>query len=51
MSDKVIMFCDSVREKLDTLEGRIELLKSNVGSTWHSLQVKLGEKCVHVNIL
>jgi hypothetical protein len=43
MSDKVIRFCDSVHEKLDALEGRMDVLKLNVGSTWHSLQVKLDE--------
>ena len=43
MSDKVIMFCDSVHEKLSMLEGRMDSLRSNAGSTWHSLQEKLSE--------
>jgi peptidoglycan hydrolase CwlO-like protein len=43
MSDKVSRFCDSVREKLETLEGRMDSLKLNVGSTWHSLQENLDE--------
>ncbi len=43
MSDKVSKFCDSVHEKLETLEGRMDSLKLNVGTTWHSLQEKLGE--------
>jgi hypothetical protein len=41
MSDKVVKFCDSVHAKLDTLQGRMELLKLNVGTTSHSLQDKL----------
>jgi len=43
MSDTVNRFCDSVHEKLETLEGRMDSLKLNVGSTWHSLQEKLDE--------
>ena len=43
MSDKVIKFCDSVHEKLGSLEGRMDSLKLNIGTTWHSLQEKLGE--------
>jgi hypothetical protein len=43
MSDKVSRFCDSVHEKLSTLEGRMDSLRSNAGSTWHFLQEKLGE--------
>jgi hypothetical protein len=43
MSDKVNSFCDGVHEKLETLEGRMDSLKLNVGSTWHSLQEKLDE--------
>jgi hypothetical protein len=43
MSDKVSGFCDSVHEKLEALEGRMDSLKLNVGSTWHSLQEKLDE--------
>lgn len=43
MSDKVSRFCDSVHEKLGMLEGRMDSLRSNAGSTWHFLQEKLGE--------
>jgi hypothetical protein len=43
MSDEVGRFCDSVHEKLDMLDGRMDSLKSNVGTTWHSLQEKLVE--------
>ena len=43
MSDKVSRFCDSVHEKLGTLEGRMDSLKLNVGTTWHFLQEKLDE--------
>jgi hypothetical protein len=43
MSDKVSKFCDSVHEKLETLEGRMDSLKRNIGTTWHSLQEKLDE--------
>ena len=40
---KVSKFCDSVHEKLETLEGRMDSLKLNIGTTWHSLQAKLDE--------
>ena len=43
MSDRVIKFCDSVHEKLETLQGRMDSLKLNVGSTWYLLQEKLEE--------
>ena len=43
MSDRVKRFCDSIHEKLETLAGRMESLKVNVGSTSHSLQEKLDE--------
>ena len=43
MSDKVSKFCDSVHEKLETLQGRMDSLKLNIGTTWHSLQEKLDE--------
>ena len=43
MSDKVRKFCDGVHEKLETLSGRMDSLKSNLGTTWHSLQTKLDE--------
>ena len=43
MSDKVIKFCDSVHEKLGNLDGRMDSLKLNIGTNWHSLQEKLDE--------
>jgi predicted ATPase with chaperone activity len=43
MSDKVNSFCDGVHEKLENLDGRMDSLKLNVGSTWQSLQEKLDE--------
>ena len=43
MSDKAITFCDSVHAILEALEGRVEVLKSNVGATWHCLKDKLDE--------
>ena len=41
MSDKVSKFCDSIHEKLETLEGRMDTLKRNIGTTSHSLQEQL----------
>lgn len=43
MNDSVADYCESVRAKLDALEGRMESLKLNIGTTWHSLQQRLGE--------
>ncbi len=43
MSDEVSKFCDSVHEKLETLQGRMDSLKLNIGTTWHLLQEKLEE--------
>lgn len=43
MSEKVSRFCTSVQAKLETLAGRMDSLKLNIGTTWHSLQEKLGE--------
>ena len=43
MCDKVSRFCDSVRERLETLQGRMDSLKLNIGSTWYLLQEKLDE--------
>ena len=43
MTDEVSKFCDSVHGKLETLEGRMDSLKLNIGTTWHSLQDKLVE--------
>lgn len=45
MSDHVSKFCDRVHERLDTLEGRMDSLKLNVGTTWHSLRGRLDEMC------
>ena len=33
MNDTVGKFCDSVHERLETLQGRLESLKSNIGTT------------------
>jgi ElaB/YqjD/DUF883 family membrane-anchored ribosome-binding protein len=43
MTDNVTKFCDIVQGKLDSLDGRMAALKLNIGTTWHSLQEKLGE--------
>ena len=43
MCDKVRRFCDGVHETLETLQGRMDSLKSNVGSTWYLMQEKLDE--------
>ena len=43
MTDEVTRFCQSVHEKLEALEGRMDSLKLNIGTTWHSLQEKLSE--------
>jgi hypothetical protein len=43
MSDDVGRFCDDVHGKLETLEGRMDSLKLNIGTTWHSLLEKLEE--------
>ena len=43
MTDKVTSFCESVQAKLESLEGRLDCLKLNIGTTWHSLQEKLSE--------
>lgn len=43
MSDNVSRFVDSVHEKLESLQGRMDALKANIGTTWHSLQDKLAE--------
>ena len=43
MSDKVRAFCNRVQDKLTTLDGRMNSLKSNSGPTWHFLQEKLDE--------
>lgn len=47
MNDKVQEFCDNVHSKLESLEGRMDSLKLNIGTTWHSLQEKLKEVRQH----
>ena len=42
-TDEVREFCESVHSKLETLDGRMDSLKLNIGTTWHSLQEKLKE--------
>lgn len=43
MCDQVSRFCDGVHERLETVQGRMDSLKLNIGSTWHLLQEKLDE--------
>jgi hypothetical protein len=43
MNDDVDRFCTSVHEKLETLQGRMETLKLNIGATSHLLQEKVAE--------
>ncbi len=43
MPDSAHEFCDSVHEKLEALQGRMDSLKLNIGTTWHSLGEKLDE--------
>ena len=43
MSHKASKFCDSVHDKLGDLQGRIDTLRSNIGTTEHSLHEKLHE--------
>lgn len=43
MSDSVNGFCDGIHEQLEALEGRMDALKANIGTTWHSLHEKLDE--------
>ncbi|QDU28058.1 hypothetical protein ETAA8_31500 [Anatilimnocola aggregata] len=43
MSDSVSKFVDSVHEKLESLQGRMDSLRANIGTTWHSLQDELAE--------
>jgi hypothetical protein len=43
MNDNVRRFCESVHGKLETLDGRLDSLKLNIGTTCHSLQEKLEE--------
>ena len=42
-NDKVRKFCESVHGKLETLDGRLDSLKLNIGTTWHYLQEQLKE--------
>ena len=41
--DAVTRFCDNVHEKLETLQGRMESLKLNIGATYHLLHEKIVE--------
>lgn len=41
MPDKVDEFCNQVHSKLETLQGRMDSLKLNIGTNWHLLQQKL----------
>jgi hypothetical protein len=41
--DAVARFCVSVHEKLETLQGRMESLKLNIGATSHLLHEKIVE--------
>jgi DNA repair exonuclease SbcCD ATPase subunit len=43
MSDKISKFFDSVQERLETLQGRMDSLRANIGTTSHALHDKLGE--------
>jgi hypothetical protein len=43
MNDEVNRLCDSVHEKLEGIEGRMESWKLNNGTSWHFLQEKLKE--------
>ena len=43
MNDVVAKFCDNVHEKLETLQGRLESLKLNIGATYHLLHEKVVE--------
>ena len=43
MDDVVARFCDNVHEKLETLQGRMESLKLNIGATYHLLHEKVVE--------
>ena len=43
MKDAVARFCVNVHEKLETLQGRMESLKLNIGATCHLLHEKIVE--------
>ena len=43
MNDVVAKFCDNVHEKLESLQGRLESLKLNIGATYHLLHEKVVE--------
>lgn len=45
MTDKVIAFCDSVETNLEALQGRVDVLKLNIGTTSYHLQARLVELC------
>ncbi len=41
MPNKVDEFCNDIHAKLETLQGRMDSLKLNIGTNWHLLQQKL----------
>lgn len=41
MNDEVARFCENVHEKLETLQGRLDSLKLNIGATYHLLQERI----------
>jgi hypothetical protein len=43
MNDVVAKFCDNVHEKLESLQGRLDSLKLNIGATYHLLHEKVVE--------
>jgi hypothetical protein len=43
MTDMVNEFCERVHAQIEDLDGRMELLKLNFGTTWRSLREKLDE--------
>jgi hypothetical protein len=43
MNDAVGRFCENVHGKLETLQGRLESLRLNIGATYHFLHEKVGE--------
>lgn len=43
MTDIVNEFCKRVHTQINDLDGRMDLLKLNFGTTWHSLREKLDE--------
>ena len=43
MNDMVNEFCKRVHAHIEDLDGRLDLLKLNYGTTWHSLREELDE--------